>query len=377
MPRRALGISATVVATVGALLTALSSSLSRSHGPTFCGLARATATGRDIRLSGRRAWLEVTRAPDMEAKGTGRVLPVFPSPSILWPGGVAQFGVIEPAHQRLYQDLLESGARHVVAPLVYSPVAHCGAGREGFPQRPDKYSLHSVAAVLRLEELQDASESSGGLVKYVAKHLVEGRARIKRALNPSALFETNEDQEKTDYLRVEVELLPEQDPEEEEASSPAEDTAAELAGAWEELRLLSEQLVEPRFESPLVPEKVAAASSWRLSESWYKLRSQVHNHREQARIATAVNAWIKAEKEQGRLHGNPSKALEHMPQPLLDVVLRLNSPTGPKFETSFYDPFLRLLAAGGHPKRKELLLQMALEEVKTVRARMSIRDLLD
>ena len=59
-----------------------------------------------------------------------------------------------------------------------------------------RYGLHSTAAVLQLEDLMEATEQTDGLVKYVAKHRVVGRAKIHRLLNPSALFELNAKQVK-------------------------------------------------------------------------------------------------------------------------------------------------------------------------------------
>ena len=57
----------------------------------------------------------------------------------------------------------------------------------------------------------EASEQTDGLVKYVAKHRVVGRAKIHRLLNPSALFELNAKQEKVNYLRAEAEIILEED----------------------------------------------------------------------------------------------------------------------------------------------------------------------
>lgn len=66
----------------------------------------------------------------------------------------------------------------------------------------------------------EATEQTDGLVKYVAKHRVVGRAKIHRLLNPSALFELNAkqvkrksssflslSQEKVNYLRAEAEII--------------------------------------------------------------------------------------------------------------------------------------------------------------------------
>eukprot|EP00931_Biecheleriopsis_adriatica_P078335 TRINITY_DN5178_c0_g2_i2.p1 TRINITY_DN5178_c0_g2~~TRINITY_DN5178_c0_g2_i2.p1 ORF type:complete len:379 (-),score=64.51 TRINITY_DN5178_c0_g2_i2:8-1108(-) len=321
----------------------------------FCG-SQLLARSRG-KLLAREAWLEVSRTSQEEA-AEGRVLPIFPAGSVLWPGSTVQFGVVQPGHQRLYEDLLESGARQVLAPFVHVPQPSSNTGQLGTGERPNTYLLSSTAAVLNLEELLETSAQSQGAVKYVAKHSVCGRANIEKILNPSAMFETNE----------------RQDPGPLEAPRHI---AGKLASAWEELRTLSGQLEEPRFDQPFSLDSLSKTSTWKLAESWYKLRQQLQAHREQARISSAVNAWIEAEKEQGRLHTSPGQALKALPQQLLNVVVRLNGPTGPDFETDFYEPFLRLLVTEDSQSRSKLLLDMVCDEVQTTRTLLSIRECLD
>lgn len=256
-----------------------------------------------------------------------------------------------------------SGARRVLAPLVDVPVVG---------GQPKRYSLHSMAAVLHLDDLVEATEQTDGLVKYVAKHRVVGRAKIQRLLNPSALFELNAKQEKVDYLRADAEILPEEDPME----PLREGTAEALAEAWETLRQLSEKLSEPSLEPRFGdPEMLRRCPAWRLAEGWYRLRTKVQAHREHARVGTAVNAWLQEEKRKGNGIA-PAEALQQMPPQLLEVVTRLNSPSGPKFGPQFSEPFLRLLGSSGKARDKRLV-EMANQEVKSAQARVSIRELLN
>eukprot|EP00913_Durusdinium_trenchii_P021805 g20488.t1 len=215
-----------------------------------------------------------------------------------------------------------------------------------------------MAAVLHLDDLVEATEQTDGLVKYVAKHRVVGRAKIQRLLNPSALFELNAKQEKVDYLRADAEILPEEDPME----PLREGTAEALAEAWETLRQLSEKLSEPSLEPRFGdPEMLRRCPAWRLAEGWYRLRTKVQAHREHARVGTAVNAWLQEEKRKGNGIA-PAEALQQMPPQLLEVVTRLNSPSGPKFGPQFSEPFLRLLGSSGKARDKRLV-EMANQEV--------------
>jgi hypothetical protein len=300
-------------------------------------------------------WMEVTDGPDAAASGESRVMPVFPAPTILWPENTVEFCVVEPAHRQLYEDLLMSGARHIVAPFARMMLK---------PQR--SCMMHSTAPVLRLEELKDMSEKTDGKMKYMAKHAVVGRASIKRLLNPSALFETNGDGLRRDYLRVEAKVFPD-----EERSIPG---SVDLARHWRDLALLSERLGEPRMGNVSAKE-VTTASTWQLAALWYKLQVGRATHRQEALVADAVNSWIQKEKEQGRVRGSASDALDSLPAPLLKQIKQLKGPLGPQLDLSFYEPFLALLGADSPQRRSVLLEGMALDEVKLARARASVRDL--
>jgi len=110
---------------------------------------------------------------------------------------------------------------------------------------------------------------------------------------------------------------------------------------------------------------------------WYQYRITVQTHREQARIAAAVNHWIETERHQGRLHASPAQALAAMPKSLLETLTRLNSPVGLKFGTDFYGQFFKVFSASDARERRDILAQMALQEVDNSHALVQIKESLD
>ncbi|CAJ1435355.1 unnamed protein product [Effrenium voratum] len=82
------------------LLVGLILAVASFRSVLFCGWT----TPPRARSVQRNAWFEV--APGQkEFSPQGRAWPVFPSPSVLWPGAHVQFAVIEPGHRQLYEAL--------------------------------------------------------------------------------------------------------------------------------------------------------------------------------------------------------------------------------------------------------------------------------
>jgi len=345
-----------VAAALGALLHLQAREwLVQAQKLAFAGGWRSrTALGRPahgLQRGAAGSWLQVTNTPTVDASEGARVMPVFPAPAILWPENTVEFCVVEPAHRRLYQDLLTSGAREIVAPFARMFLADGSC------------LMHDTAPVLHLTELKDMTAKTNGAMKYLARHSVVGRASIKRLLNPSALFETDATQQRVNYLRAETEVL--------------QDTgrgwgSLELAEYWGDLASVAQRIDEPRMGNVSAKE-VSAISNWQLSALWYKLQVAVRAHRAEAQVADAVNSWIQKEQEQGRIHKDASDALDTLPRPLLDQIKRLKGPLGPQFDLRFYEPFLTLLGTNDARTRKQLLESMALDELKLTRTRASLK----
>jgi len=196
---------------------------------------------------------------------------------------------------------------------------------------------------------------------------------IRRLLNPSALFEKDRSGAKVQYLRAEVGMV-----EEPKMEIVQTTTARELIDAWDELRLISERLEEPRFESnQMVKRTLLKASSWQIAGVWQKLQIALLAHREKARAHAALHEWIARRQSEGRLPRNlPQLDAAEVPQELLAAVARSQGPQGPELGGDFWTPLLKVLAAGSAQQRRSRLLALAQEEVRLARARTAIRELL-
>jgi len=317
-------------------------------------------------------WLPVTA--DMEkvnASSNSTVLPLFPQRTIRWPGDDVELKVSDLSQQKLYQDLLLNGGREVVAPVMLP------ANNDGDPDR-----LRVMATVLYLEELKDVSEESGGQVKYIAKHTAAGRVRLKKILNPAALL--NSDPQSQEYLLAEVEHLT--DDELANPTSPKEEdvleTAKELAETWEELRLLSERIEEPRLQSErLIRDRAEKATTWQLADLWQQLQLSVITHRERVRVVGQVREWIEAAQREGVLPQQLPQKLDvakiGMPGALVEEFMRTQNPQGGiQLGAEFWEPYLEILDAPDPDVRAKLLVKMAQDEVKTTRARVTLREII-
>lgn len=150
-----------------------------------------------------------TKAPDAEPSAEAaapasplRVMPLFPLSTVgCVPHSIQEVSIFEPRYRKLYDDILVSGARQFVATAIH-------------PEEEDRFA--EVGVVFYLEDLRDVSEQSHDRVKYICRHKVTGRVRIRRVLNPAAW------EDASTYLRVEVEPLEDG----EEIGSTAEATTA-------------------------------------------------------------------------------------------------------------------------------------------------------
>jgi len=321
----------------------------------------------------QHSWLELSEGPTLSPDSDAQVMPVFPLRTIEWPGTSVEIKVVDPACRRMYDDLLSSGRRYIVAPLSCLPTR---GGRPDAETPPEERRLLSMGSVLMLEDLKDVSDQTDGAIKYLAKHTVVGRANIKRILNPSALFKSDLSNADVNYLKAEVELLPESRMEVVNAS-----WVKDFVDIWEELRALSESLDEPRLESKsVIRQSVIRSTSYQLADLWQRLQVQSTIYRDKARVHTALRNWIETEQQQGRL---PEKLPSQLnlqaigtPQALIEAYTELATPGAVTLSKDFWDPLLNVLAEDDAEERRRKLRRLAQEEVKITRARSSLRSML-
>jgi len=319
-------------------------------------------------------WLPVAEGPDEQTAEGTEVLPVFPLHVVEWPGSEVNLNIIEPAYRRMYNDILLSGSRKFLMPFAPC-VPGQPRGRVRFPElAPEDRRLHAVGAVLYLEDLSEVSSQTGDMVKYQAQHTVVGRARMKRLLNPSALFKINEDGWKVEYLRAEVEYI------DEDTELPLEDNdmAASLVDAWDELRLQSERVEEPHIPSAQrVRSCLINSTTWQIAESWQQLQLALRAHRERAQAISRIQEWIRARQRDGELPEDLPERLDiaqlGLPRNLLEALATSQDPSLLELGADYWEPLLQVQAASNSSARRELLLEAALEEARVVRARAALR----
>ena len=173
--------------------------LERSFGLLSQAL-HGSVLGGSSRLPRRQgSWIEVSESAALEAAENATVLPVFPLSSIYWPGTEARLNIIDPAYIKMYDDILLSGSRRFVVPYTRS----LPGGRVRYAEMaPKDRRLFYIGSLLYLTDLQEVSSQTGDRVKYVVSHEVQGRVRLRRLLNPSALFETDSEGNKVNYLKA-------------------------------------------------------------------------------------------------------------------------------------------------------------------------------
>mmetsp|Transcript_126741 Transcript_126741/g.316751 ORF Transcript_126741/g.316751 Transcript_126741/m.316751 type:complete len:289 (+) Transcript_126741:533-1399(+) len=286
-----------------------------------------------------------------------------------------------------------SGARRIVAPLVSisrdtdtEQQDQAADKQEGEGEGVAELRIHGVGAVLFLEDLQEVSQKTGGQFKYIAKHSVEGLAKIHRVLNPSSFYNKNEQGLKIEYARAEAQALA--DTESLKSGFAGEGTgvreqtiAADLVEAWEDLRLLAERAEEPRLQSHrFMKETVRKSPTWQLADLWQRLQLSTLVHRERARVTEEVKEWIEVQQQAGRLPRQLPPQVDvtkiGLPAPMIEDFVKAHTPSALTLSDDFWAPLLDILTAEDPKARAQLLVQITQEEIKVTRARVNLKELL-
>lgn len=350
-------------------------SVARQQSTSLYSAGDATQEGKLV-VPAPLEWLDVVDGPAVEPRSDSTVMPIFPLTAIEWPGTSAQLNIIDPAYRRMYDDILLSGARRFAVVFTRS----LPGGRVRYTEMsPEDRRLHAIGSILYLEDLQEVSERTDGVVKYTTSHSIRGRVRLLRLLNPNALFKTDENGNKVDYLRAEVEFM--DDTEDSLDDGPGTEMAAELAEVWAELGGLYERAdgLQVTAGRGLDAERLAGASTWTLAEVWQQTQYSVRVQREQMRVVREVRAWVQDQQEQGLLPSELPKRLDveqlGLPAPLLEDLRRIGQ-GGAEVVGGLWEDMLGVLAAEGADVRGALLVGLAREEARLARTRIALREAL-
>ncbi|CAK8993703.1 unnamed protein product [Durusdinium trenchii] len=256
----------------------------------------------------------------------------------------------------MYDDILLSGSRRFVVAFTRS----LPGGRVRYAKMPEgDRRLFSVGSLLYLTELEEVSAQTGGHVKYIAKHEVQGRVQLQRLLNPSALFETDAKGNKVNYLRAEVQLLPEPPLPANDVPS-AETWRAELLETWQQLQGLAVSFGEPHLAESFFTEVAPRISSGILAAAWQQLQVQTQMVRKQRRAMEEVRKIM----EEGTMSQDEAFA----------QVLAQSRPTD--LDWDFWEQLLPLLAAEPE-QRGPMLQELVRDELKLSKARLSLKEALE
>lgn len=242
--------------------------------------------------------------------------------------------------------------------------------------------LHAFGAVLYLTGLKDVSETSGGTVKYIAEHIVTGRARINRLLNPAVLFVNDDDALfEQEYLLGEVDIL--------EDGADADGTFDEgvvyhetqqiLVDTWQDLQVLCTSLDEPRLQHDSMIHGAVNSSTWKVAALMGELQKSLKSHRQHVSTHAEVKEWIQTQQQMGALPRNLPKQLDAdavgMPAALVEKLKKAQAQST-DLGSDFWHPFLQIFAAQSAERRSKLFVQMLRAEVHATRVRVMLRDAL-
>jgi len=174
------------------------------HSAWFTPMGRGQQTSAKSQSSNDASlWSEVTEdlrlLPPLQELASERpsgdedrfVLPCFPLPlaRAALPDMKRTINVREPRYIRMYQEMLQDGKQYFAVPRLHRSEAGV--------------QLAECCVLFQLTDLKDAP--AGSKSRYVCKHIVSGRVRICRVLNPEVFAEDST------YLQVECRAITDED----------------------------------------------------------------------------------------------------------------------------------------------------------------------
>jgi hypothetical protein len=260
----------------------------------------------------------------------------------------------------MYEDIIATGQRAFA-------VAHMR----------DDGRMAETAVLFMLEDIKEVSQQTGDRVKFVCKHKVTKRVRLKKVLNPNVWHDAS------GYLRVELEEL---------ADEPAPETAAmqgEIEQLVDDLQTVAELQAslkeDPRFRANVAaaypPYSLAMgpegdARLWALAALWQSLAVQRVNALTESgneRIAAVVREYLTA----NNVEAVAGEKLE-LPASVWRDISAIQ--TGIEKEVNYqmattYKPYLQMLQAAGQAERLQVMRRVVCEERKRLENKDKFRGL--
>eukprot|EP00667_Euglena_gracilis_P013674 EG_transcript_14113 len=134
---------------------------------------------------------------DTQAASGELVMPVLPLRQVYFPGSKHVLDIFEPRYRDLHDDVISSGSRCFVVPLIQPASGNV----DKIPQKAGDMAVSEVGVLFVVNHCQRVSEEAGKGHRYLCKHEVLKRVRIRRLLNPLAVLDRQR------YLRAAVEDL--------------------------------------------------------------------------------------------------------------------------------------------------------------------------
>lgn len=320
-------------------------------------------------------WFDIgdTTLPDAAPRENATTMPIFPLSAnrVHLPYTSPTFLMYEPRYHAMLKDILFSGTRKFMV---------CNVDKDQSGKR-----LAEVGAVFYLKNLDGVSkdrEKTGDAESYVAKHIVIGRAKLVKVLNPSAALN------KDTYLRAEVAELEDSDA----------DTA--MTDAEAKVRSVLQDLIDVQIklnEVPRLHEDVKYNSSftseigrddkgnlkglWGTIVLWQRFletRIKIIKKKMQKEVQDEIvnhlsskNADVDKLKAKGKLD------LDDMPESSANEIRAIRRRYQEKLEAAESYPhgeeFQALLQSGSHAERLAIFLHIINQERKRLAAKATLQ----
>lgn len=299
--------------------------------------------------------LDFDMAKPLEPEEGQMVLPCFPLGATAYvPDSKHVLNIFEPRYRSMYNDILLSGGRRFIVPQMSQD------------EETGKYKIPEVGVVFYLDDLREVSEQTNDQVKFVCKHTVIGRVRMKRVLNPRAFADAST------YLRVEADDFVDSD--EDVDCSSAEETVMTTVNEVRELQKKAEPTVQFKDGALQRMNATRGAGFWGLVGLWQDYltyRIQGSQQKMQQQLQAKVVAYFES---QGSVPNQVT--LNELPETLQKEVIALQSQMeeecGPLFK-ALSNRVQLLIQSDSHAERLAIFQDIISVDKKRLEARLALK----